>query len=240
MEIGTSNKSFWQTEGSKDFYHLDNAERIILQPFIANIVNDLNPSTLLDFGCGNGYLSTLVNAHIETHLYDSNDDFINHLIVDESRNNINILKNESQIKNNYYDCVVQSSVLMCVGTKEELNHIFLVNNHALREGGSLVVVVTHPCFLQYQFGHYHTTFNHNNFKYLEEGLKYDVLMKNGNNDPIVFTDYHWSLSTIVNLIIQNDFRIKKIIEHPDMPYKNNKPNNYVVPWMFIIARKKEC
>jgi hypothetical protein len=127
---------------------------------------------------------------------------------------------------------------MCIETKEELNRILSINNRSLKEGGSLVVVMTHPCFLQYEFGHYHTSFDHNNFKYLQEGLKYDVFMKR-EGSPLVFSDYHWPLSTIVNLVIKNGFQVKKIIEHPDLPYKGNQPNSSAVPWMFILATKRK-
>jgi SAM-dependent methyltransferase len=238
MESGTANnESFWHTEAAEDFYCLDNAEKVILHPFVAEMINQMNPSTLLDYGCGDGFLSTLIDPKTEIHLYDSNSDFVNHLVI-EKNDRVNVLIEEDQVKENYYDCVVQTSVLMCIETKEELNRIFSINNRSLKEGGSLVVVMTHPCFLQYKFGHYHTSFDHHTFKYLQEGLKYDVFMKREGN-PLVFSDYHWSISTIVNLIIKNGFQVKKIIEHPDLPYSGSQPNPYAVPWMFILATKRK-
>jgi len=232
-----NNKSFWQTERAKEFYSLDKAEKIVLHPFVAEIINQMNPASLLDFGCGDGYMSTLINPATEVHLYDSNSAFVNHLVA-ENNDRISILTEEEQIKEYYYDCVVQTSVLMCIETKEELNRIFSINNRSLREGGSLVVVMTHPCFLQYKFGHYHNSLGHHTFKYLQEGLKYDVFMRR-EGKPLVFSDYHWPISTIINLVIKNGFQVKKIIEHPDLPYKGSQPNPSALPWMFILATKRK-
>ena len=238
MVRGTANnESFWRTEGARDFYGLDNAEKVVLHPFIAEMINQMNPKALLDFGCGDGYLSTLIDPSTEVHLYDSNSDFVNRLIV-EKDDRVDVLVEEGRIRENYYDCVVQSSVLMCVETKEELNRILSSNHRSLKEGGSLVLVTTHPCFLQYEFGHYYTSFDHHNFRYLHEGLKYEVFMRREGR-PLAFTDYNWPLSTIINLVIKNGFRVRRVVEHPDLPYKGNRPNPHAVPWMFIIATKRK-
>jgi hypothetical protein len=62
-------------------------------------------------------------------------------------------------------------------------------------------------------------------------------MRQFDKDPVVFTDFNWTVSTIVNEIIKIGFSITKMIEHPDLKSKYFEPNNLVSPWLFLIAKK---
>lgn len=227
---------YWTTDAG-DFHKIDNVERDILLPYVAEIINNLNPEKLLDYGCGSGYLASLIKENTEISLYD-----INPNVIDEYRqwnisSVVNPIKDKSKIKKNYYDVVVQTSVLMCVPDINGIKEIFKDNYTVLKNGGNLVIVITHPCFLQYPFGHYYTSFNHDNFRYLENTTEYQVYMKQPDKRPIVFTDFNWNLSTIINEIIKTGFSITKMVEHPDLKSKYFEPNNLASPWLFIIAKK---
>lgn len=217
----------------------DNAEKEVLHPYVAQLVNSFHPRRMLDFGCGNGFFSTLISDTTKVDLYDPAVRSEEELVSGAIRKNVQLLNSECDIISNHYDCVVQSSVLMCVPTKDELRRVFSVNAKALKIGGLLVVVVTHPCFLQYGFGHYYTSFDHHNFHYLDEGAPYTVYMKNGMNPAIEFTDFHWPLSVLINLILDVNLRIRQIVEHPDIAYKAYVPHASVPPWMFIIAEREQ-
>jgi len=227
---------YWSTE-AKDFHNIDNVERDILLPYVARIINELNPEKLLDYGCGSGYLASLIKESTEISLYDINPD-----IIDEykrwTKSNIVIpIKDKNNIKINYYDVVVQTSVLMCVPNIEGIRGVLEDNYVALKNGGNLVVVITHPCFLQYSFGHYYTSLNNGNFQYLENTTEYKVYMKQKDKSPVEFTDFNWTLSTIINEIIKAGFALTKMVEHPDLKSKYFEPNNLVSPWLFLIAKK---
>ena len=228
--------TYWTKEAG-DFHKIDNVERDILLPYVAQIINDLNPKKLLDYGCGSGYLAWLIKRNTEISLYDINPQVIDEYQQRKITNVVIPVKDKSQIRDNYYDVVVQTSVLMCVPVIEGIREIFKDNYTALKSGGSLVVVITHPCFLQYHFGHYYTSLNQDNFNYLENTTKYQMYMKQPDKNPIVFTDYNWNLSTIINEIIKAGFSLTKMVEHPDLKSKYFEPNNLVSPWLFLIAKK---
>lgn len=228
--------TYWTKEAG-DFHKIDNVERDILLPYVAGIINDLNPEKLLDYGCGSGYLASLINKNIEISLYDINPNVIDEYQQWNITNIVIPVKDKSQIRDNYYDVVVQTSVLMCIPVIDGIREIFKDSYSALMSGGSLIVVITHPCFLQYHFGHYYTSLNHDNFNYLENTTKYQVYMKQPDKSPVVFTDFNWNLSTIINELIKAGFTLTKMIEHPDLKSKYFEPNNLVPPWLFLIARK---
>jgi SAM-dependent methyltransferase len=227
---------YWTTQAD-DFHKIDNVERDVLLPYVAKIINDLNPDKLLDYGCGNGYLTSLIKDNTEISLYDINPNVVDEYLRWNAGNVVVPIKDKAKIKECYYDVVVQISVLMCVPGIEGIRDIFKDNYSALKDGGNLVVVITHPCFLQYQFGHYYTSLNHNNFNYLENTTEYQVYMKQPDKNPVVFTDFNWNLSTIINEIIKAGFVLTKMVEHPDIRSKYFEPNSLASPWMFLIAKK---
>lgn len=229
-------KSFWNNNNVNKMYELENAEEEILQPFIAEIIHSIKPKNMLDFGCGYGYLSTLLNENINIHLFDKNKINSKSLKTNRTKKNTKVLENINEIKDLYYDCIVLSSVLMCIETKEEIKEILLLLQKAKSKKGSLIINITHPCFLQYKYGHYWTSFTENDFDYFNEGKSYQVYMKNDNKKPVSFDDYQWTLSTLMNLPLELGYELVSIIEHPDMPYKTNEYNNKVCPWMFMIFK----
>ena len=228
--------TYW-TKDADDFHEIDNVEKNILLPYVAEIINNMIPKKLLDFGCGSGYLASLIKEGIEISLYDINSDVIDEYKQWNISNVVVPIKDKRKIRDNYYEVVVQTSVSMCVPTIEGIREIFTTNYAALKNGGTLVVVITHPCFLQYHFGHYYTSFNYDNFNYLENTMEYQVYMNQPDKSPIVFTDFNWNLSTIINEIIKTGFTLTKMIEHPDLKSKYFEPNNLVPPWLFLIAMK---
>jgi SAM-dependent methyltransferase len=227
---------YWVNKAD-DFHKIDNVEREILLPYIAEIVNDINPPKMLDYGCGSAYLSKLIDVNTEISLFDINRSIVDGYDKGRVKNKIVKIREHSKIPEDYFDVVVQSSVLMCIPSIDQIRNVFSTNYTALKNEGTLVLVITHPCFLQYQFGHYHTSFNHSNFDYLNDGLEYEVVMKQMDKEPIRFTDYHWKLSTILNEMINTGFTLNKMIEHKDLESKYPENNKLVTPWIFLIAQK---
>lgn len=234
MEV-ESNK-YWETS-AKDYHTELEVEKEVLHPYIASLVNNLDGTKILDYGCGNGYLSSLFAPNKEVTLYDISDAHLNAVDQWELKNDIVICDKESDLQDNYYDIVVQSSVIMCIPTLEEMKKMIEKIYRCLRFNGHFVLSITHPCFLQYEYGHYKTSFNHNNFNYLADGKAYTVFMKRIGNNPVEFKDYNWSLSTIINLLIETGFELIDMIEHPDLKSKEFEPKKEGCPWMFLTLKK---
>lgn len=229
-------KSYWENE-SKDYHDTLDTEKIVLHPYIADLINNIEGERLLDFGCGNGYLASLIRKGVEISLYDISDVFLDVKKRWKIDNDIILCRSLSDIKNVYYDIVVQSSVLMCIPDRKSLNSILESNYNSLKTGGHLVISITHPCFLQYEYGHYKTSYNHNNFNYLSDESEYKVFMKRKDKGELIFIDYNWSLSTIINQLLYQGFELVKMIEHPDLPSEDFETTEEGCPWMFLVLKK---
>lgn len=236
MEINR-NYRYWKTEASE--YHNElHAEKEVLHPYIAEIVNGLKAKNILDYGCGNGFLASLLSEEFEISLFDIGNE---HLDAKQRWNlseSTLILKNLNEIKINYYDAIILSSVIMCIPTINELKKIFNYCHNFLNKSGELIISMTHPCFLQYDYGHYKTSFDHTTFDYLKEGMEYKVHMKRNNKSPIIFTDYNWPISTLINELLDCGFTLTNMIEHPDLDSKNFQKKDEGCPWMFITLKKQ--
>lgn len=230
-------KGHYWINNAEDYHNTLKAEREVLLPFIADIVDSFNAKKILDFGCGNGYLSSLFKTKSEISLYDISSNHFQAKRNWDINNNVIICESQSDLKNEYYDVVVQSSVLMCLPTISDLRKVFVSNYNTLKAGGHLVVSITHPCFLQYDYGHYSTSFNDDNFDYTKNCSEYKVFMNRKDNDAIIFTDYQWSLSTIINELIVTGFEIEEMIEHKDMDSTEFEAKQEGCPWMFLILKK---
>jgi hypothetical protein len=232
-----NNIETWKTTIADEFYSLDNNESYSLHPYIADIINSFNISKLLDFGCGNAYQSSLLRPGIEITLYDLNPNFINYVDFTKIHNNVITITNKNDLRKSYYDCVVQTSVLMCIKTEAEIREVFIDTYKVLKNKGKFIITLTHPCFLNYSFNHYYTSLNCNNFNYFKLGEEYEVNMKRDNNN-LVFTDYHWTLSTVINNVINCGFNITKVIEHPDICKDGSINTINAIPWIILITEKK--
>jgi SAM-dependent methyltransferase len=106
---------------------------------IYKLIKNSNKNTILDFGCGKGYLKKLIK--------EKNLKVINYDVVNE----LTEIKNW---KNCHFDLVVFSQVLMYL-EKSEVQHIF---KHLRKVNSDLIVVFSNQNFLNklgsYLFGHF--------------------------------------------------------------------------------------
>jgi len=106
---------------------------------IYKLIKNSNKNTILDFGCGKGYLKKLIK--------EKNLKVINYDVVNE----LTEIKNW---KNCHFDLVVFSQVLMYL-EKSEVQHIF---KHLKKVNSDLIVVFSNQNFLNklgsYLFGHF--------------------------------------------------------------------------------------
>ncbi len=64
--------AFWKTKSVASFYEMANAEQKTIQPIIAKQIEGYQPQTLLDFGCGDGFIHQMIDDTIERDLFDIN------------------------------------------------------------------------------------------------------------------------------------------------------------------------
>lgn len=207
-------------------------------PIIIDAVQQNGTKYLLDYGCGDGRLLEKLKFEIEISIYDKSDRMLKMAKKNYGKRIAKIYNNPAAIPKNYFDCVILSMVLVCVDNEKEYNQVLSNTYNTLKTGGIVIISVTHPCFRQYPFSNYDTTYCHNQqFDYFKEGDLFKVTMfdKNPKNN-ITFTDYHWTLSFSTNKLIETGFTIKKLVETKD-DTKSKKCNPLTSPFLILIAQK---
>lgn len=208
--------NFWKEKANAYIELNQTASMNILHPKILELVNDFNPSTLLDFGCGDGRLSKLMGNDIQISVYDISEE-----MLQKATNNLsNHTKVYNDIRNlpkNYFDVIVSSLVFVCISNESEYILAMRTISTSLKENGKVIIGLTHPCFRQYYFSDFFTEFSSGKkFNYLKEGEPFNIKIHNeSKTDFISFTDYHWTVSYTVNKMIEVGLKIEKIIELPD-------------------------
>jgi len=233
----TFENSYWNSGSVFDLYRAENPERALIQPIIAGMVNRLRPARVLDFGCGDAYVERLIDSDITVDLFDKNVSALEQAHKLLNRPNCNVILNDDQLCSHVYDCIILSFVLVCVESEEEQERILKTLKGVKTEGGTLIMANTHPCFLQYNFAAFETSFDQESFPYLKEGLPYEVTIKQPDHKPsITFTDYHWTFSFWVNKAIECGFDLAEIVEVADRPYKDLHGNDLYPPFLIMNFR----
>lgn len=189
----------------------------------------LGPRNILDFGCGDGVLfQSFGYAYDELCLYDSSSRMVELARHNFSncRNKLTFLTQPHDIPSAYFDAVVCSLVLMTVPTEDQLRKIAKLIHDSAKSGAYCFVAVTHPCFLQYPFSTFRTEFADGaSFPYLTQGTPFNVRLSDATQQNFVhFTDYHWPLSTLVNLFVGANFDLLGMVELPDRSQTNTEVN----------------
>ena len=147
--------------------------------------------------------------------------------------------NMRQYKDNSFDRVVVSMVLLNIPTKEEVGKIFKETSRVLNSEGVLVFSDLHPISLMVPKTHTERQNYLDNFSYFEDGsgFKSSVLMQDGWS-RIEFDDVHWTLETYTQLLEEAGLYIHRL--HEPRPAKGapKEFDNYTFPELLIFGCKK--
>lgn len=144
-----------------------------------------------------------------------------------------------------FDVITASMVFPLLSRKEDMTAIMKVCNNLLKDGGKLLISVTHPCFDHYmRFG----LFAHKNIKtdftgYYASGTEFMIEhpMPNGS---FTFDDFHWTLCDYFNLIRSNGFIVDELDEcAPDEKFKADEKfwkrrTDYTTYLIFVCSKQK--
>lgn len=227
---------FW-TDTPGPYVDLDRESRkFLLHPWLRNHISHLNPRRILDYGAGDGSLFAGFDCGYERLLlYDHSAAMLS--IARTNFANITKVSFSSAADDLHlepFDLVVCSLVLMTIQSDEELKAVCSLMFRATIRGGRCLVAVTHPCFRQYPFSTFSAEFTAKPFPYMNEGTPFRVRLTDAYNDKAVeFTDYHWSMSYTVNLLIGTGFQMVKMVELPDKAYVKTSANKYFPAYLVL-------
>lgn len=225
----------------QDYTKIENATlKNVVHPIIIDTVQQNGTKYLLDYGCGDGRLLEKIKHEIEISVFDKSDEMLK---LAEKRIGKRIGKtynNPAIIPKNYFDCVILSMILVCIDNNKEFKQVLSDTYNTLKTGGIAIIAVTHPCFRQYPFSDYDTSYCHNQkFDYFKEGEPFEVTIVDKNTKKnVTFLDYHWTLSYTVNKLIETGFTIKQLVETKD-DITSKKFNSLYSPFLVLIAQKNE-
>lgn len=226
--------TYWNSDAAVNFFNADNPERRIIQPKIADEVIACQPKKFLDYGCGDGYLASLLPNEIEIDLFDKNQNVLCDTLNKLNKRNCQGIHEDSIIKDDYYDCITLNFVLVCIDTEEEQQRIINLLRKALKKGGTLIITNSHPCFLQYKNTSFHTSFKPKCFEYLNNGEAYTVsIHQEIQQSSLSFVDYKWTLSFWIKLAYTCGLRLVKMTEVKDDNYLDFEPNNLYPPFLIL-------
>ncbi len=230
-------KKFWLSNKAKNVFNSNDIEQVTIQPLIAELINAINPQTLLDYGCGDSFISNLVSKDISWGLYDLNYETAQAAYATVRTERLcDLYKSPEDIPEDYFDCILFSLVLVCIDTHEEYVSILRNFMKFKKKSGKLILVTTHPCFRQYEFRAYYTSYLcKKSFNYLADLDPFIVYLKQENDAPVDFVDYHWTLGSTINGLIELGFAISKVIEVPDIKLDEMGVNMQFPPFLILIC-----
>lgn len=231
--------SFWIQSPEKYTSISNESKEVILHPFLASLINDKNYQKILDYGCGDGSLMKRLNGKKQISIYDNS---LKALIIAE-KNLMDIkpriFTKAKDLPIDHFDCVVLSLVLMTISNEREIKKVLKNIYHTLVVDGTILIAVTHPCFRAHPFSSFHTTYNHDNFHYMNDGEPFSVTLEDQLlGKDITFTDYHWSLAHNINSIVETGFRIHSFHEIRDKSFNDRFENPNYCPYLVINALKQ--
>lgn len=189
---------------------------------------------VLDVGCGTGYLTHQISTLCDLcYGIDASKESLEIAKKKYSTNNIKFLNSSIAEFNTdcQFDACVSNMVIMTDPEWEvSLKHIFKL----LKDGGQLLIMLTHPCFWPTYWNYKNENwFNYNQELYIEHDFRTSFSETLG-----VTTHIHRPLSMYVNKIRELGFEIIKI-EEPQPIANTPKEYNYGYPrFLFIKCIKR--
>lgn len=230
-------KDTWR-KGAGTFMAIDHtSQKVILHPRLAAMVNECAPKDMLDFGCGDGRILTAIEPSIGISAFDTSAEMLR-LVRTRSDVRIKHLYSEAEaIPADAFDLVLMSMVVICLRDRAELEGAFRTIARVSKPGADVLVATSHPCFRQYDFSNFHTSFGRGQeLDYLKPGVPFKVTIEDSPIESVTFTDYHWSLSDTVNAMAKCGLSIVEMIEPPD-DLKHSRANRTLPTFLIIKAKK---
>src|SRR5687767_677091 len=107
-----TNENFWVAK-AHDYTDLRHSSlKNVLHPVVVELVNELNPSTYLDFGCGDGRMSAMLKHNTPISIYDISRDMLTQAQEHLGTRIENKYFTSAEIPSDYFDAIVCSLVLV--------------------------------------------------------------------------------------------------------------------------------
>jgi len=232
-------KNFW-IDNSTDYTELLHTSlKNVLHPMTVKVINESKPKKYLDYGCGDGRMTEMIDKEIPISLFDISEEMLEQAERRLTNRIEKVYRNISEIPANTFDVIVLSLVFVCIDNDNDFTTAMQTISNSLAINGKAIIALTHPCFRQYSYSDYFTAYtNDKPFEYHQNGEPFEVTIHDESKKlSVTFTDYHWTLSYTINKMIQTGLTIEKIIETEDDKSVSGF-NKQFPPFIILIANKK--
>lgn len=237
-------ENFWVNNPLEFAHNRLDSRQYILLPAITGLVEKEGANKILDYGCGEGYLSNnFNNKSINLGLFD-----ISSTMMELAKENalksqiasVSTFNSHTEIPENGFDCVVLSLVLMTIGEDDEYKNVLVNCKKALTRNGSLFIGLTHPCFRQALYSTHHTKFTWGSeFDYFNNNAPFDVFIRTSKAESFIhFEDFHHNFSYTFSMLKQAGFYVEDLIELKDQPIENSPFNKHFSPYLILKCKLK--
>ncbi|MEE4273708.1 MAG: methyltransferase domain-containing protein [Thermoanaerobaculales bacterium] len=215
----------WNNETARAYAELGRQKHVaVLQSIVPELLGDLGGQRVLDFGCGPGGLTVaLAEAGADCIVgIDESDEMVDAAralvsgLDDEVRARIVIERGNEDVvaEKSGFDAALSSLALMMCDSMDRLVSVSRALVGAIRPGGRLLVVLTHPCFRHRDYG----TFRYElpeDYDYWRSGAAYEVqLGTESNGEEATITDHHWTLQDYCNALTDAGAAVTRLVELP--------------------------
>ena len=238
------NENYWLDNSLEFAQNRIDSRQYILLPEIADMIEKEGANKILDYGCGEGYLSNnFGNKSITLGLFDISSTMVQFANENAKKNQIETVitfNNQNEIPEGGFDCAVLSLVLMTIGEEEEYRNILNNCSKALTQTGCLFIGITHPCFRQALYSTHHTKFAlGNEFDYFKNNSPFDVFLRTSKSENFInFEDFHHNLSYTFSMLKEAGFYVEDLIELKDKSVENSFFNKHFSPYLILKCKLK--
>lgn len=237
-------ENYWVSNPLEFAQNRIDSRRYILLPEIAGLIEKIGANKILDYGCGEGYLSDhFSNKSINLGLFDISTTMLELAKGKAISNRIRTVSayyDCNEIPQNEFDCVILSLVLMTIDEGEEYKSVLNNCKKALIKEGSLIIGITHPCFRQALFSTHHTKFTlGSEYDYFNNNAPFDVFLRTSKSDKFIhFEDFHHNLSYTFSMLREEGFYVEDFIELKDRSIENSFFNKQYSPYLILKCKLK--
>ena len=220
----------------------DAARRYILNPVLFALVGDIAGRTILDAGCGTGYLCRLfakqgaqvtgVEPAASLFAYAVEREQTERLGIDYIQEDLSVLTLDHMA----FDIVVANMVFMDIPDYQSaIQHCINV----LKPGGHFIFSLLHPCFDEVNRPDFEKGYRTKGYIRVDEYLREFMVQQ------IVGYYIHRPLSAYLNLVIDAGCTIRQVIEPTLTPegiavLGEQNRNRHIPNFIVISARKEVC
>ncbi len=222
------------------YYKKTLAADYINYPAVLKLLRGISGKTVLDLGCGAGWLAgKLSRRGALVYGLDNSPKWISICRKQNGRSgNIRFITADSAnlkiFRNGMFDVIIANMVFLCVPSRQKLIKTFREVSRILKKDGLFIFSDCHP--VTNMIGPTCTKVSGRvpGFSYFDDGAKYKSTYLLSDYSRIDFVDSHWSMGFYSDLLNRNNMAIERILEpkpvrmDPGKRFKNYEAPEYIM------------